>query len=84
MRYRFKKNQKVFVKGFGKNNHKYYSNIPATIVEYDSYYDDYIVRFRDQTEDWISSKDIRKPFERAFKKKRRRRKSKKKNQEKRS
>lgn len=73
MHYKFKKGQKVFVKGFGKNNHKYYSNIPAIIVEYDAYYDDYIVKFKNQTEDWISAVDIRKPFERTGKRKRRQR-----------
>lgn len=76
MYYRFRKNHKVFVTGYGKKDGKFYNNVPAFIIERDTYYRDYLVRFKDKTEDWIASDDIRKPFERSIKKKRKRRKTK--------
>ncbi len=61
---KFQKNCKVIVYGFGKVNGKFYKNVSAIIIERDSYFKDYLVRFNDGTEDWILPKDLRKPYER--------------------
>lgn len=61
---KFKKNHKVFVYGPGQNAGKFYKNIPAIIIERDPYYGDYLVKFKDNTEDWIKPKYLRKPYER--------------------
>lgn len=78
MNSKFKKNQKVFVYGPGGNAGFFYKNIPAIIIERDSYYKDYLVKFKDGTEDWISPQNLRKPFERKQKKHRKRNSKKKK------
>ena len=53
MRNRFKNKDKVFVYGPGENAGTFYKNVPAIIIERDSYYKDYLVKFKDGTEDWI-------------------------------
>ena len=68
MRNKFKNKDKVFVYGPGENAGTFYRNVSAIIVERDSYYKDYLVTFKDGTEDWIHPKHLRKPFERKFKK----------------
>lgn len=60
---KFKKNHKVIVCGFGESNGKFYKNKPAIIVEKDPYFKDYLVRFKNGTEDWILAKYIRKPYD---------------------
>lgn len=83
MRNRYKNKDKVFVYGPGENAGVLYKNVPAIIIERDPYYQDYLVRFKDGTEDWIQPKHLRKPFERQYKKYRKRKKTRK-SQEKRS
>lgn len=61
---KFNKGSKVFVNGIGQNNGKVYKNAVATVIERDPYFKDYLVRFKDNTEDWILPKDLRKPYER--------------------
>ena len=53
MRNRFKNKDKVFVYGTGKNAGVFYRNVPAIIIERDSFYKDYLVKFNDGSEDWI-------------------------------
>lgn len=60
----FKNGTKVIVYGFGEQDGKFYRNIPAIILERDSYFKDYHVRFKDGTEDWILSKHIYKLYSR--------------------
>ena len=58
----FKKGSKVIVNGTGQNYGKVYKNVPARIIERDPYFLDYLVRFKDGTEDWILPEDLRKPY----------------------
>lgn len=74
MKNKFKNKDKVFVYGPGENAGTFYKNVPAIIIERDSYYKDYLVKFKDGTEDWIEPKHLRKPFERGYKKYRKRKK----------
>lgn len=83
MRNKFKNKDKVFVYGTGKNAGVFYRNVPAIIIERDSFYKDYLVKFNDGSEDWIEPNHLRKPFERGYKKYRKRKKPRKK-EEKRS
>lgn len=64
MNNKFKNGSKVFVYGPGQNNGKYYKNKPAIILERDSFFYDYHVKFNDGTEDWILPKYLRKPYAR--------------------
>lgn len=41
----------------------FYKNMPAIIIEKDTYFGDYLVRFKDGTEDWIKPEYLRKPYE---------------------
>ena len=59
---KFKKGNKVFVSGVGQNNGKIYKNVAAKIIERDPYYKDYLVEFKDGTEDWVLPKYLRKPY----------------------
>ena len=58
----FKKGSKVIVYGIGLKNGKFYKNIPGIIVEKDPYFLDYLVKFKNGKEDWISPKYLRKPY----------------------
>ncbi len=58
----FKNGERVIVCGIGENNGKRYINVPGRIVERDTYYKDYLVRFKNGAEDWIEPKYIRKPY----------------------
>ena len=60
MNNKFKNGEKVIVYGPGENNGKFYKNVPAKIIERDSYYLDYLVKFENSTEDWILPEHIRK------------------------
>lgn len=64
----FKNGEMVFVDGIGEIDEKIYNNIPATIIRRDPYFKDYLVRFRNGTEDWILPKYLRKPYSRKKKK----------------
>jgi len=64
MHNKFKDGSKVFVYGRGQENGKYYYKEPAIILERDPHFRDYHVRFKDGTEDWILSKNLRKPYAR--------------------
>ena len=64
MRNKFQKNHKVFVTGPGEKNGKIYKNKPGIVIERDLYYKDFLIRFYDNTEDWILQKYLRKPYER--------------------
>ena len=61
---KFKKNNKVIVYGYGKTAGKFYKIKTAFIIEKDSYYLDYLVKFKDGTEDWMEEKYLRIPYER--------------------
>lgn len=50
--------------GPGENAGVFYKNLPAIIIEKDSYYLDYLVKFKDGTEDWMEEKYLRIPYER--------------------
>ena len=56
----YKIGEEVKIIGFGKNNKNYYYYRKAVIIEYDIYYKDYCVRFKNGTIDWLSPKFIRK------------------------
>lgn len=60
----FKNKTKVIIYGRGKNNGKFYYNVPAIIIERDPYYKDYHIAFKDGTTDWILPKYIRQPYSR--------------------
>lgn len=64
MHNKFKNGMKVIVCGPGENNGKFYKNVPAKIVSRDPYYKDYLVRFKNGTEDWLLPEYIRKPYSR--------------------
>lgn len=59
---KYKNGSKVIVYGTGKNNGKFYKNVPATVIEVDPYYRDYHLKFKDGTEDWLSEEHLRKPY----------------------
>lgn len=61
---KYRKGTKVIVYGPGQNNGKFYNNVPAIIIERDSYFLDYNVKFKDGTEDWILPIYLRKPYTR--------------------
>ena len=46
----------VLVNGLGKTDNMQYTNLIAIVIERDSYYKDFLVRFNDGTEDWFSPK----------------------------
>ena len=58
----FKKGSKVIVYGLGKNEGKFYNNLPGIIIERDPYFLDYHVKFKDGTEDWLEPKCLRRPY----------------------
>lgn len=58
----FKNGSRVIVNGTGQNSGKFYKNVPAKVIERDPYYLDYLVQFKDGTEDWIFPEDLRKPY----------------------
>lgn len=62
MKNRFKKETKVIVYGPSESDGRFYKNVPAKVIECDPYYKDYLVRFKDGTEDWILPKYIRRPY----------------------
>ena len=68
---KFKKGSKVIVNGIGLKSNKFYKNKPGWIVERDPYYLDYLVHLKNGTEDWFSSKYLRKPYSIRKKQKRR-------------
>ncbi len=57
---KFKKGSEVIVLGYGQVDNKFYANKKAIVIEKDSYYKDYLVKFEDGTEDWIKPKYLRK------------------------
>lgn len=61
---KFKNGEKVFVDGIGEINGKKYNNIPAIVINRDPYFKDYLVKFKNGTEDWILPKYLRKPYSR--------------------
>lgn len=61
---KFKNGEKVIIYGIGKNDGKFYENLPAKIIERDSYYHDYHVQFKDGTDDWILPKYVKKLYSR--------------------
>lgn len=61
---KYKKGSKIFVYGYGKINGKFYENISGRIMECDPYYKDYLIKFKDGTEDWVLPQYLRKPYER--------------------
>ncbi len=68
---KFKRHSKVLVYGYGESTGKFYRDEPAIVLERDSYYGDYLVRFNNNTEDWILPKYLRRPYEKKSKKKKR-------------
>lgn len=53
---RFKNGETVLVRGIGQNNNKHYRGVLAKVIERDPYYKDYLVQFRDGSEDWLIPK----------------------------
>lgn len=64
MNNKFKNGSNVIVYGPGEKDGKFYKNKSAIIVERDPYYKDYLVRFKDSSEDWLLPVHIRKPYSR--------------------
>ena len=62
MNNKFRDGCKVFVTGSGLNNGKIYNHSRATVILRDPHYLDYLVKFEDGTEDWISGKYLQKPY----------------------
>lgn len=62
MKNEFKYGEKVIVYGIGKKNLKFYKNMPGTVIERDTFYKDYCVKFSDGTEDWFDEDYLRKPY----------------------
>lgn len=56
---KFKIGELVFCIGIGKVSEKFICKI-GKVVEKDYYYKDYCVKFKDETEEWFSEKDIHK------------------------
>lgn len=56
----FKNGDYVLITGEGLNDGKKYINVSAKVIERDPYYKDYLVKFKDGTEDWITPKYIQK------------------------
>lgn len=56
---KFKVNQKVRVNGTGKKDDKYYNNQVGKIIERDNYFCDYLVRFKDKSEDWFDEFNLK-------------------------
>ena len=50
---KFKKGDKVIVKGVGENNGKIYTFKIGIVKQCDPYFKDYLVQFPDKTEDWF-------------------------------
>ena len=65
----FKNGETVIVCGIGKKNGKLYKNKSAVVIERDTYFKDYHLKFKDGTDDWFEPEDIRKPLWRRSKKK---------------
>lgn len=57
---KFKINQKVCVNGIGKSSNKNYNNKIGSIIIKDYYFNDYLIKFDNNTEDWFNEKDLRK------------------------
>lgn len=55
---KFKIGEEVIIYGCGKKHGKFYEDLPAKIIERDSYFHDYHVKFKDGTDDWISPEHI--------------------------
>ena len=64
MHNKFKNGSAVIICGLSKTNGKFYKNKPAIIVTRDSHFKDYLVKFKNGDEDWISPKDVYKPYSR--------------------
>lgn len=62
MNNKFKNGTRVIVCGYGENNGKFYKNVPAKIIGRDPYYKDYLVSFKNGSEDWFLPKYLRKPY----------------------
>lgn len=58
----FKKGEEIIVCGFGEECGKFYYQKRAIIKERDPYYKDYLVKFKDGSEDWIISQYLHKPY----------------------
>lgn len=56
MHNKFKINQKVYVNGIGKSSKKNYNNKIGNIIIKDSYFNDYLIKFDNNTEDWFNEK----------------------------
>ena len=56
---KFKKGQKVYIYGFGKDKEQIYNTI-GKVVEKDDFFCDYLVVFTDGTYDWFDEKSIQK------------------------
>lgn len=61
----FKNGDYVLVTGKGLNDGKIYKNVSAKVIERDPYYKDYLVKFEDGTEDWITPKYLQKNYKRS-------------------
>lgn len=59
---KFKKGEKVVVYGSGEEFGRFYYHEPAVIKERDPYYKDYLVKFKDGSEEWFLSECLKKPY----------------------
>ncbi len=50
---KFKIGQSVYVQGYGKNDNKYYSRTNGKVIEKDIFFRDYLIEFKDGTNDWF-------------------------------
>lgn len=57
---KFKKGERIVVCGFGKKSGKIYYRKSAIVKERDPYYKDYLVKFKDGSEDWFIEKYLHK------------------------
>ncbi len=59
---KFKNGQAVIVYGYGENDGKFYNNKSAKVILRDPYFKDYLIKFKDNTEDWVLEKYLRIPY----------------------
>ena len=60
---RYKIGEKVIICGIGEFYGTKYENELATIIERDPYYKDYLVKFNNETEDWILPRYIKRQYQ---------------------
>ena len=59
---KFKKGEVIVVCGIGEKSGKFYYHKPGAIIERDPYYKDYLVKFKDGSEDWFTPQYLHEPY----------------------